>query len=182
MTINPWIKRITGASILALATAGVVKLNEGYSESSYYDSAGVLTICHGETKGVKVGEVRTKAQCDTQLQESLSEHAKVFDGIPASPPDVVALGVIDMAYNVGVYGFNTSKVKKAIIRGDYTQASKEVLSWKYITRNGKKYDCSIPGNKVCYGLWKRRVWQSQAIGNQFKNPQEALEALNAIYR
>lgn len=176
--MNTWIKRLTiGGGLLAASVVGVVKHNEGFSKDQYYDGAGVATICYGETKGVKVGETRTKAQCDRQLQESISSHAKVFDGIPSSTPDVVALGVLDMAYNIGVTGFNNSKVKKAIIKGDYRMASKYVLEWKYITRNGKKYDCSTPGNKVCYGLWKRRLWQSQAIGNGFKSPQEALNAL-----
>ena len=181
--MNTWIKRLTiGGGLLAASVVGVVKHNEGYSERTYYDGAGVATICYGETKGVKIGETRTKTQCDRQLQESISSHAKVFDGIPSSTPDVVALGVLDMAYNIGVTGFNNSKVKKAIINGDYKMAGQYVLEWKYITRNGVKYDCSqfVNGkpNKVCYGLWKRRLWQSQAIGNGFKSPQEALRALN----
>ena len=184
--MNTWIKRLTvGGGLLAASVVGVVKHNEGYSERTYYDGAGVATICYGETKGVKLGEVRSKSQCDKQLQESLAAHAKVFDGIPSSTPDVVALGVLDMAYNIGVVGFNNSKIKKAIIKSDYRMAGKYVLEWKYITvtRNGKKYkyDCSqlVNGspNKVCYGLWKRRLWQSQAIGNGFKTPQEALNAL-----
>lgn len=180
--MNTWIKRLTiGGGLLAASVVGVVKHNEGYSERTYYDGAGVATICYGETKGVKLGEVRSKSQCDKQLQESLAAHAKVFDGIPSSTPDVVALGVLDMAYNIGVTGFNNSKIKKAIIKGDYRMAGKYVLEWKYITRNGVKYDCSqiVNGkpNKVCYGLWKRRLWQSKAIGNGFKTPQEALNAL-----
>lgn len=178
-----WIKRLTlGGGALALSVVGVVKHNEGYSPNAYYDGAHVATICYGETKGVKIGMTRTKSECDAQLQKSLEEHAVVFEGIPQSTTDVVALGTIDMAYNVGVYGFNSSRVKRFIIAGDYKKAGEAVLAWRYITRNGKKYDCSVKGNKVCYGLWKRRVWQSKAIGNQFKTPQEALEALYAVYR
>lgn len=196
-----WVKRLTLAGgALALSVVGVVKQNEGYSPPAYLDSAGVATICYGETKGVKLGMVKTKSECDEQLQKSLAEHGKVFDGIPLSTPDVVALGTIDMAYNTGVYAFNASRVKKAIIAGDYTAASKYVLDWKYISRTGKKspgvgwewksgkwrFDCSqyIKGkpNSVCYGLWKRRVWQSTAIGNQFKTSQEALDELHKLYR
>lgn len=165
---------------LALAVVGAVKVNEGYSPTAYYDGAHVATICYGETKGVKIGMVKTKSECDAQLQKSIAEHAKVFDGVPQSTPDVVALGTIDMAYNVGVYGFNASSVKKAIIAGDYEKASQAVLQWKYITVRGKKFDCSVKGNKVCYGLWKRRLWQSKAIGNKFKTPEEAIQALKQI--
>ena len=183
MKSTEWIKRLTLAgSVLALSVVGVVKQNEGHSNHTYYDSAGIATICYGETKGVKPGMVKTKSECDAQLQSSIKDHARVFEGVPASTPDVVALGTLDMAYNVGVYGFNSSSVKKAIIAGDFNSASKAVLQWRYITVKGKKYDCSIKNNKVCYGLWKRRVWQSKAIGNQFKTPQEALDELRAIYR
>lgn len=183
MTNTTWIKRIlAGGTLLGASVIGVVHVNEGYKETAYYDGAHVATICYGETKNVKIGMVKTKAECDEQLQASLREHAKVFEGIPLSTPDVVALGTIDMAYNTGVYGFNASSVKKAIIAGDYAAASKYVLDWKYITVKGKKYDCSVKGNKVCYGLWKRRLWQSKAIGNQFKTPQEALDELHKLYR
>jgi GH24 family phage-related lysozyme (muramidase) len=178
-----WIKRILASgTLLGASVVGVVEVNEGYSSTTYYDGAGVATICYGETKGVKMGMVKTRSECDKQLQESLSAHAKVFDNIPLSTPDVVALGTIDMAYNVGVSGFNSSSVKKAIINGDYSQAGQNVLKWKYITVKGKKYDCSVKGNKVCYGLWKRRLWQSKATGNQFKTPQEALHELKLIYQ
>lgn len=193
--MNTWIKRLTiGGGLLAASVVGVVKHNEGYSERTYYDGAGVATICYGETKGVKLGEVRTKSQCDKQLQESLVAHAKVFDGIPSSTPDVVALGLLDLAYNAGTF---VPSVKNAIIKGDYKAAGAAVLTYKYISKKQKAspgvgwkwsstsnkwlFDCSqyINGkpNKVCYGVWKRRLWQSQAIGNGFKSPQEALNAL-----
>ena len=193
--MNTWIKRLTiGGGLLAASVVGVVKHNEGFSKDQYYDGAGVATICYGETKGVKLGEVRTKSQCDKQLQESLAAHAKVFDGIPSSTPDVVALGLLDLAYNAGTF---VPSVKNAIIKGDYKAAGAAVLAYKYISKKQKAspgvgwkwssssnkwiFDCSqyINGkpNKVCYGVWKRRLWQSKAIGNQFKSPQEAVNAL-----
>lgn len=179
---NTWVNRLIGAgTLLGASVIGVVTYNEGFSNTAYYDSAKVLTICYGETKNVKLGEVRTKSQCDAQLNESLRSHAKVFDNVPSSTPDVVALGLLDFAYNTGVAGTNASSVKKAIISGNYKLAGQNVLQWKYITRNGKKYDCSqlISGkpNKVCWGLWERRLWQSKAIGNQFKTLPEAMNAL-----
>jgi len=182
-----WTKRLMAAgTLLGVSVIGVVKSNEGYSESAYYDSAGIATICYGETNGVKIGDVKTKAECDEQLVRSLESYSRALDGIPFNTTDVVALGALDMTYNIGVYGFNSSSVKKAIIKGDYVSASKHVLDWKYITYKGSKYDCShlVKGkpNRVCYGLWKRRLWQSDAIGNKFKTPQEAMEALYATNR
>lgn len=178
-----WIKRLLGmgAGGLLLAATSVVTYNEGYKEVAYRDSANVWTICYGETQGVTPGMIRTKTQCDVQLVKSLELHGKVLDDVPQDVPPAVALGSLDMAYNIGVSGFNNSTVKKWILLRDYKRAGEAVLSWRYITRNGKKYDCSqlVNGkpNKVCWGLWQRRLWQSKAIGNQYKSPEEAVKAL-----
>lgn len=173
---NKIVKWILGAGFLAASS--IVMVNEGYKDTSYKDGAGVWTICYGETKGVTAGMKKTKAQCDAQLKESIETHSKALYGLPDSTPMVVALGSLDMAYNVGVAGFNSSSVKRYLMAGDYENAGKSVLSWKYITRDGKKYDCSVRGNKVCYGLWKRRLIQADMIGNKI-SVEEALRRLNA---
>lgn len=175
---NQLLKWLLGAGFATAAS--VVMINEGYKETSYRDGAGVWTICYGETKGVVAGMKRTKAQCDAQLRESIETHSKALYGLPDSTPDVVALGSLDMAYNVGIAGFNNSKVKRYIVAKDYYNAGKAVLEWKYITRNGKKYDCSTPGNKICSGLWKRRLIQSDMIGNRI-SVDEALRRLDATF-
>lgn len=176
---SKWIGLLLGGGGFFYSAVEVVKVNEGLSLSSYYDSAKVLTICYGETKNVKLGETRTQEQCDKQLKKSLLEHAVVLENVPNATPDVVALGSLDMAYNVGVYAFNNSAVKRFVLSGDYEKAGKAVLQWRYITRKGVKYDCSVRGNKVCYGLWKRRLIQSDMIGNKI-TVSEALKRLRAL--
>lgn len=160
----------------------VVQHNEGYSGPAYQDSAGVWTICYGETKGVYKGLYYTREQCNAQLVQSITEHAEALSGLPEALPDVVVLGSIDMAYNVGVYGFKNSTQKKHLMNKDYKKAGQAVLAWRFITLpNGTKYDCSqlVNGkpNKVCWGLWERRQWQSKAISNEFKSVQAAVAAL-----
>lgn len=167
------VSAIAGASLLGGAITGVIQHNEGFSPTAYRDSAGIPTICYGETKGVKMGQKATLSECQKQLIQSAGEHARALDGLPESLPDVVLLGSLDMAYNVGVTGFSSSTVKRKLMQGDYAGAGKAVLQWRFITLNGKKYDCSqkVNGkpNKVCWGLWERRQWQSKAIGNQYTN-------------
>lgn len=182
------------ATLMGLAaTTTVVKYNEGYSPPAYKDSAGVWTQCYGETKGVVPGSVKTGAECAKQLQTSLTTHGTGLAGLRDDTPLVAALGALDLTYNVGVYGFNNSKVKRLMKAGDYTGAGQAVLDWKYIhkvskTRPGKDWvyipsigkwrmDCSIKGNKICYGLWKRRVWQSNTIGLKYKTVEEAVHSL-----
>lgn len=177
MSLSGISKRVLAPVFLA-AVAGTVGYNEGYKTTAYLDSAGVPTVCYGSTKNVKYPSTVTDAECKVRLASDLESHTKALDGLPSDLPDTVLLGSIDMAYNIGVHGFKNSSVYTSLKRKDYTQASANVLKWRYITINGKRYDCSVKGNKVCYGLWERRVWQSKAIGNQFKTLDEATGALN----
>lgn len=191
--------RIMGG--LFAVSAGVVVVNEGTSLEAYKDSAGVWTICHGETAGVRAGDTATPAECDKQLRKSLEQHSTALDGLPADTKDVALMGSLDLAYNIGVYGFRDSTVKRLLMQGDYAGAGKAVLMWRFISKTSKHspgkgwvykggkrwtFDCSqyLDGkpNKVCYGLWKRRQWQASAISGQFKTPEEALAALQASKR
>lgn len=172
--------RVAGA--LFATVAAVVGLNEGRSLVAYKDSAGILTICDGETLGVKAGEKRTQAQCDDTLRKGIARHATALSGLPEDLPDTVLIGAIDGVYNIGTYGFDSSSTKACLARKDYKCAGENWLRWKYITLpTGEKYDCSqlVNGtpNKVCYGLWKRRLWQSKAMSNQFKSVQELMQGM-----
>lgn len=190
------IAALTGATMLGGAITGVIQHNEGLSLSAYKDSAGVPTICYGETKGVKMGQRATLSDCQKQLIESAGEHAKALDGLPMQLSDVSLLGALDFTYNVGVAGFSGSKAKADLMRLDYSAAANAVLDWRYISKYQQKspgagwvykggnrwtFDCSqyINGqrNRVCWGLWERRQWQSKAIGNQFKDVNTAVAAL-----
>ena len=190
------IAALTGATMLGGAITGVIQHNEGLSLTAYKDSAGVPTICYGETNGVKMGQRATLDDCQKQLIQSAGEHAKALDGLPMQLSDVSLLGVLDFTYNIGVSGFNGSAVKRHLKSLDYAAAGKAVLDWHNISKYQRKspgtgwvykgsnrwtFDCSqyINGqrNKVCWGLWERRQWQSKAIGNQYKNVQIALAEL-----
>ena len=190
---------LAGATMLGGAITEVVQHNEGLSLTAYKDSAGVPTICYGETKGVKMGQRATLSDCQKQLIESAGEHAKALDGLPVQLSDVALVGSVDFIYNVGVAVFNGSAVKRHLKSLDYAAAGKAVLDWRYISKYQQKspgtgwvykgsnrwtFDCSqyINGqrNRVCWGLWGRRQWQSKAIGNQFKSVNAAVAALNKV--
>lgn len=193
------IAALTGATMLGGAITGVIQHNEGLSLTAYKDSAGVPTICYGETKGVNMGQKATLSQCKQQLIQSAGEHARALDGLPESISDVSLLGALDLAYNIGVVGFDGSTSKRRLKSLDYAAAGKAVLDWRYISKyqqnspgagwvrkggNRWIFDCSqyINGqrNRVCWGLWERRQWQSKAIGNQFKDVNTAAAALKKI--
>lgn len=190
------IAALTGTTMLGGAITGVVQHNEGLSLTAYKDSAGVPTICYGETKGVKMGQRATLSDCQKQLIQSAGEYAKALDGLPMQLSDVALVGSVDFIYNVGVAGFNSSAVKRHLKSLNYAAAGRAVLDWRYISKYQQKspgigwvykgsnrwtFDCSqyINGqrNKVCWGLWERRQWQSKVIGNQYKNVNAAVAAL-----
>ena len=190
------IAALVGATMLGGAITEVVQHNEGLSLTAYKDSAGIPTICYGETKGVKMGQSATLSDCQKQLIESAGEHAKALDGLPMQLSDVALLGALDFIYNVGVTGFNGSAVKRHLKRLDYTAAGEAVLNWRYISKYQQKspgtgwlykgsnrwtFDCSqhINGqrNRVCWGLWERRQWQAKAIGNRYDSVESAVNAL-----
>lgn len=190
------IAALTGATMLGGAITGVVKHNEGLSLTAYKDSAGIPTICYGETKGVKMGQRATLSDCQKQLIQSAGEHAKALDGLPVQLSDVALVGSIDFIYNVGVAGFNGSAVKRHLKGLDYAAAGKAVLDWRYISKYQRKspgtgwvykggnrwtFDCSLyingQRNKVCWGLWERRQWQAKAIGNRYDSIESAVNAL-----
>lgn len=193
------IAALAGATMLGGAITEVVQHNEGLSLTAYKDSAGIPTICYGETKGVKMGQKATLSDCQKQLIESAGVHAKALDGLPMQLSDVALIGSVDFIYNIGVAGFNGSAVKRHLKRLDYAAAGKAVLDWRYISKYQQKspgtgwvykgsnrwtFDCSqyINGqrNKVCWGLWERRQWQSKAIGDQYKNVNAAVAALKNV--
>lgn len=190
------IAALTGATMLGGAITGVVQHNEGLSLTTYKDSAGIPTICYGETKGVKMGQRASLSDCQRQLIESAGEHAKALNGLPMQLSDVALVGSVDFIYNVGVAGFNGSAVKRHLKSLNYAAAGRAVLDWRYISKYQQKspgtgwvykgsnrwtFDCSqyINGrrNRVCWGLWERRQWQSKAIGNKFNNVNAAVSAL-----
>lgn len=190
------IAALAGATMLGGAITEVVQHNEGLSLTAYKDSAGIPTICYGETKGVKMGQRATLSDCQKQLIESAGEHAKALDGLPMQLSDVALIGSVDFIYNVGIAGFNGSAVKRHLKNLDYAAAGKAVLNWRYISKYQQKspgtgwvykggnrwtFDCSQyinrQRNKVCWGLWERRQWQAKAIGNWYDSVESAVNAL-----
>lgn len=131
--------RVMGA--LFLIISGVVVVNEGYKETAYKDSAGIWTICYGETSGVKKGDTATPSECSSQLAKSLETHSRALYGLPDAVSDVALVGSVDMAYNVGASSFANSKVKRELSKLNYRAAGRAVLDWRYIS----KYQKASPG-------------------------------------
>ena len=121
----------------------------------------VPTIGHGSTRyedGVKVKltDAPITRERAIQLARNLMNEAET--GLRASLPGVkLHQGEYDLYIDfVGQYGigrWRSSSMRRHLLAGNYTAACKALLLYKY----SSGYDCSTPGNKICYGVWDRQL-------------------------
>ncbi|MFN3675598.1 MAG: lysozyme [Sphingomonas pseudosanguinis] len=82
--------------------------------SAYLDIVGVPTACDGITKGVRMGQRFTEAQCTAMLEREVIEHAEpLIKCIPAlkGRANQVVAGV-SLAFNLGTQGVCKSSIAR----------------------------------------------------------------------
>ncbi len=65
--------RLKKGSAIAAAVIACVSTFEGLRTVAYRDPIGIPTVCFGETRGVKMGDSYTVAQCKDMLGDGLKE-------------------------------------------------------------------------------------------------------------
>lgn len=152
---------------LVLSAAGLVGIavNEGYTTTAVPDAVkgtAVPTSGFGTTGGVKMGDSTTpvaalqRTLADVQTYESFIKRCVK---VPLYQYEYDAY--VDLAYNIGPGAFCSSTVVKRANALDYSGACNAFLNWRKVGT----VDCSVPGNKTCYGLWERRKrMRSQCLG------------------
>ena len=194
VTKSKVIARVMGS--LFAVTAGTVVFHEGSGldpdnlARAYRDSASVWTICSGDTYDVKPGQVETAAQCQARLRTAIEKHAQALSALPDDTPDYAVLAGVDFAYHVGVSGARNSTAFKYLEQHDTANAAAALLNWRFITDDSKRgkqgwsfvnghyrYDCATVGNKVCSGIWKRRLWQHDTMSGKLGSAEAAKLAL-----
>lgn len=151
----------TFITMAAMVGAPVTMQAEGMKLVPYYDSVGVKTWCVGETE-VGYKDKFEKSDCDflyTIRYGYYSMRTMEFYGPKAKAvvtPEVHA-AVVDTAYNVGLSAIEKSTIVRKLNAGDVGGACDAILLYKYVG----KTDCSKPGNKVCPGVWTRRLKMNQ---------------------
>lgn len=149
MKLNPKIAKVLagfGLSAAAImAGSGTVSFFEGKANTAYPDPVGIVTICYGETIGVKKGDYKTDEECLESLASELVEHEKGMlkvVKVPLSTKEQAAY--LSFTYNLGVKAFTNSTLLRKLNSGDRIGACNELLRWN--KANGK----------VLNGLTKRR--------------------------
>lgn len=161
-------KSYLSAAVLALVAAGASQTDildqfirekesaDRYELNAYQDGAKVWTICDGKTAGVKPGDVMTKQQCDDWRRSEIGKRLSFAHSVIKVPMSEAAWAAFgSFCFNIGNQGCASSTAARYLNAGRKIDGCKSMLNWRYITRDGRKIDCSEP-NRYCSGLWDRR--------------------------
>jgi lysozyme len=139
------VSKLRKGSAIALLAVSTVGAAEGLRTHAYRDSIGVATVCYGETKGVRMGDVHTKAECDAMFVTRLNEFANHVEQCMRGPiPDKAEVAAVSLAYNIGWAGFCNSSIVRLWNAGARTTACDAFMKF------------NRAGGRVLSGLTTRR--------------------------
>lgn len=150
-------------AVLSLSAAGFIAIA---TEESYTDTAVIPTKNDVPTVGlgstsyedgsrVKLGDSIKPVRAIVLAGNHIAKEEAVFR---ASLPGVALYQVeydsyMDWVYQYGTGAWFKSSMRRDLLAGDYRSACDALLLYKF----SGGYDCSIPGNKVCAGVWTRQL-------------------------
>ena len=170
--MNPLVKRfvaIGATSVIATTGAFLIDPWEGNENHAYKDIVGVVTICRGETKSVKMGDYRTNEQCDKSTVKELEQYNRAmlkYVKVPLQPYEEVAY--TSFVWNLGEVNFKNSTLLKKLNTGDHSGACKELLKW------------NKAGGKEVRGLTNRRKHEFEVCEGRDAEVNAALKELEAL--
>ena len=130
-------KALFGAAFTA-ALGGLVSL-EGMRTTAYLDIVGVPTICAGTTRGVKLGDTKTKEQCWSIAAAEFREYEKVvIDNIKVPLKPNVQASAVWFCINVGKNGCTNSTAFRLFNEGKIAEGCHAYRMWNKVTVNGRK--------------------------------------------
>ncbi|AWV19273.1 lysozyme [Methylobacterium sp. XJLW] len=114
---------------LATLCVGTITQFEGVRTTAYRDSVGIPTVCIGETKGVRMGQQFTLAECQAMLVDRLGrDFAPAIEACVTRPmADDFYAAALSLSYNIGTGGFCRSSVVRHYNAGDRRAACNAFL-------------------------------------------------------
>lgn len=130
MTMKKTVSGVVAAAVIATATPFIAKW-EGLETKAYRDIVGVPTVCYGETRGVRMSDNYTPAQCLAMLQRGVGEYYEDLQPYMTNPniPVGVQASMLELAYNVGVRTAGNSTMMKLANQGKFVAACNELRKW-----------------------------------------------------
>ena len=154
-------KIVVGLLTASLGFIGGVKLNEGFTSNPIIPTKGdVPTIGHGTTKypnGVAVTLYDlpiTRETADYYLRHHVSKtERQLKNSIPKVALSQTEYDVyLDFVYQYGIGTFNKSSMRANLLNGQYAQACRALLQYRYVNHR----DCKVRANN-CYGVYTRQL-------------------------
>jgi len=146
---------VSGGGAVVIAQAFISE-KEGLALTAYQDGARVWTVCYGKTENVTRQTQMSREDCDAWLASEIGKRmAFVQQQVPVSLPDTRLAALTSFCFNVGLAPCAKSTAFRLIGQGETEKGCAALLAWRFITRDGRKVDCSKP-NPWCAGLWRRR--------------------------
>jgi lysozyme len=114
---------------------------------AYLDAVNVPTACDGITRGVRMGQTYTEAQCTTMLQGALVEHGS---RVIACVPGLYGHGyqgaaATSLAYNIGWPSFCASTAARLFNAGQWLAACDAFTMWVKATDPRKRRKIVLAG-------------------------------------
>lgn len=161
-------KRVAVALLtLSAAGFGTWQTQEGWSSVPIIPTKGdVPTIGHGSTRyedgtPVKMTDPPITRQRGAQLARGLAreDEAAVIKSLPGVWLTQTEFDVyVNFTGQFGQGNWRKSSMRRYLLAGEYRAACDALLRYRY----SDGFDCSTPGNKVCYGVWTRQQKRHQA--------------------
>ena len=114
-----------------------IKSHEALRLKAYQDSKGVWTIGWGHTKGVKPGDVITRAQAEQFIRDDFAwvERTLNADLVTGRDKPLVTQNEYDalcsLVFNIGSNAYLDSTVRRKIKQGDKMAAARAFKMWVY---------------------------------------------------
>jgi GH24 family phage-related lysozyme (muramidase) len=149
-------------STLVLSAAGYVGMlgYEGYTDRAVIPTQNDRpTVGFGSTfrddgSPVQMGDTITPQRAAARTLAHIAKDEGKLKRCVTGPLNQVEYDVlVDFAYQYGVLATCESSMVREVNAGNYEAACRGYTLYR---RSGG-FDCSIPGNKVCAGVWKRNV-------------------------
>jgi lysozyme len=145
---------------LSAVAWGAIATHESYTTKAVIPTKNDRpTVGFGSTfkedgSAVKLGESITPVQA---VNRSLAHIAKDEAGLKRCVTGQMSQAeydiLVDFTYQYGTVAACKSAMVRSINTGQYAQACKGYTLYKY----SGGFDCSIPGNRVCAGVWTRNL-------------------------
>lgn len=163
-------KSAVGALTLsAIALVGLIS-HEGYTDKAVIPIKGDRpTVGFGSTfrddgSPVKMGDTITPQKAITRTVAHLAKDEARLKSCVTGPLSQVEYDtLINFSYQYGAVATCSSSMVKHINAGEYAQSCNAYLKYRFASG----YDCSIPGSRICPGVWSRQLErQAACLGAQ----------------